>query len=296
MNNPDKIDVTVILAVKNEAANIRRCLQALEPATKVFVLDSQSDDNTCEIAQDYTVEVIQFYYQGGYPKKRQWAMQTLDIPTEWIMFIDADEVVTKPLWQEIKKAIGRDDYDAYFIKKWFHFMGKPLKFGGFSHSAILLLRKDCANFEHLVDEPSNSLDMEVHERVIVSGRIGCLDEPLIHEDFKDLESYIQRHNKYSSWEARVRYQFLTTGKWGFSTVKNSMKGNIQEKRRFIKSIIMRIPFEHILWFLYHYLFRCGFLEGRRGWIASRIRSGYIADVHDKIYELKIRQKRKGISG
>ena len=128
--------------------------------------------------------------------------------------------------------------------------------------------------------------MEVHERLIVDGSVGHLRTPLIHEDFKGLEAYIDRHNRYSGWEALLRQQYCATSAWGADTVKARLFGNSQEQRRWLKALAVRAPFEPQLWFLYHYFLRLAFLEGRPGLIASRMRTNYIADVHAKLYELK----------
>jgi glycosyltransferase involved in cell wall biosynthesis len=281
-----KLPITVLLATKNEAVNLPRCLGALTPAVRVVVLDSHSTDSTVEIAQTHGAEVVQFDYRGGYPKKRQWALDYLTIDTPWIFLLDADEVVPDALWKEIA-AVIRQPYacDAYLIRKGFHFLGRRMRYGGFSHMAVLLLRTSKGRFEQLLDDTTDSLDMEVHERVVVQGRIGRLRTALIHEDFKGLEAYITRHNKYSTWEARLRYRYLATGRYGEDTIQPRLLGNSQERRRFIKAAIIRLPFEHWLWFLYHYVFRSGFLEGRAGLIASQIRASYIAQVRAKIYEL-----------
>ena len=98
---------------------------------------------------------------------------------------------------------------AYLITKGFHFLGQRFRHGGFSHAAVLLFRRGAARFEHLLDEPADALDMEVHERLLVDGAIGRLATPLVHEDFKGLEAYIDRHNRYSTWEAKVRFQDLS---------------------------------------------------------------------------------------
>ncbi|MBE0622164.1 MAG: glycosyltransferase family 2 protein [Burkholderiales bacterium] len=284
------LPITVLLAVRNEAVNLPRCLAALGPAQKIYVIDSHSADETANVAKNAGAEVIQFDYRGGYPKKRQWALDHLPIDTPWIFFLDADEVVPEELWQEIASAIGAPHrQDAYLIKKGFHFLGRRFRFGGFSHSAVLLLRAGKGRFERLFDDSRKELDMEVHERVIVDGPVGRLNTPLIHEDFKGLEAYIDRHNKYSSWEARVRHQYLTKGIYGQMTIKPNLFGNSQERRRFIKSLVVRLPGEHWLWFLYHYVIRLGFLEGRPGLIASRIRASYIAQVRAKLYELRLRR-------
>lgn len=285
------LPITVLLAARNEALNLPRCLEALTPAEKVIVLDSRSTDKTATIAREHGAEVVQFDYRGGYPKKRQWALEHVDIATPWILLLDADEVVPAALWQEITTVIHSPDVlDAYLITKGFHFLGRRFQHGGFSHSAVLLFRTGTARFERLFDDASDSLDMEIHERVVVQGRIGRLDTPLIHEDFKGLEAYITRHNKYSTWEARVRYRYLMTGRYGEDTIAPRPLGNAQERRRFLKALIVHLPFEQHLWFLYHYVLRLGFLEGRPGLIASQIRASYIAQTRAKIYELRLKNR------
>ncbi len=288
------LPVTVLLAAKNEAINLPRCLAALGPAGRVVVLDSHSTDDTAEIARAHGAEVVHFDYHGGYPKKRQWALDQLPIDTPWVFFLDADEVVPDALWQEIATVVGQPDAcDAYLIRKGFHFLGRRMRYGGFSHSAVLLLRTGKGHFEHLFDDAADSLDMEIHERVVVAGRVGSLKTPLIHEDFKGLEAYITRHNKYSTWEARVRHRYLTTGRYGESTIAPRLLGNAQERRRFLKALIIRLPFEQHLWFLYHYVARLGFLEGRPGLIACQIRASYVSQVRAKMFELQLQINGKG---
>lgn len=288
MQMPLKLPVTILLAAKNEAVNLPRCLGALEPAQRVIVLDSHSTDATAEIAQQQGAEVVQFDYHGGYPKKRQWALNTIAIDTPWVFFLDADEVVPDALWQEIGAVMQTPDAcDAYLIRKGFHFLGRRMRHGGFSHAAVLLLRTGKGRFEHLFDDAADSLDMEVHERMVVDGRIGRLATPLIHEDFKGLEAYLARHNKYSTWEARVRHRYLTTGRYGADTIRPRLLGNDQERRRFIKALVIRFPLEHWLWFVYHYVLCLGLLEGRAGLIASQIRASYIAQTRAKMYELQL---------
>ena len=136
----------------------------------------------------------------------------------------------------------------------------------------------------------DGLDMEVHERVIVEGPVGRLQTPLIHEDFKGLAAYLDRHNRYSTWEATLRYRFLATGRYGKDTIRPKLFGNTQERRRFLKATIVKLPFEPWLWFFYHFIFKLGFLEGRGGLIASQIRSNYIRDVRAKMYELSLKEK------
>ena len=287
MNSKPSIPVTVVLAVRNEAANLPKCLSALSRFERVILVDSGSTDDTAQIAATFEAELLQFRYQGGYPKKRQWALQTINFQTKWVLLLDADEVVPEALADEILQAIQPGDAAVGFlVKKGFHFMGKRFRFGGFSHSAVLLFQTGKAKFEELiVEDATAALDMEVHERVIIDGVIGTLTTPLIHEDYKGLEAYISRHNFYSTWDAHVRSRFLTSGKWGEHSVNARFLGNSQERRRFLKGIAIRIPCEPILWFLYHYIIAGGILEGRRGLIACTMRSQYISQVRAKLYEI-----------
>jgi glycosyltransferase involved in cell wall biosynthesis len=301
------LPVTVLVAAKNEEANLPRCLASLALAraeggnspgwrvARVVVLDSHSADRTAEIARGRGAEVVQFDYRGGSPKKRQWALDNLEMDTPWVLLLDADEAVPEGLWAEMAREVASPSArDAYLITKGFHFLGKPFRFGGFSHAAVLLFRRGKARFEQILTERGDSqhgLDMEVHERLIVAGRIGKLRTPLIHEDFKGLQAYIDRHNRYSTWEAAVRWSCLRTGRYGQETIRPRLFGNTQERRRFLKTLVMRLPFEPWLWFSYHYLFRLGFLEGRRGLIASQIRASYISQCRAKVYEMSLEDLR-----
>ena len=282
----EKLPITVLVATKNEEPNIRKCLGALGYASRIVVVDSNSTDRTPDIAREMHAEVVQFSYRGGYPKKRQWALATLSLATPWVMLLDADEVVPEALWGEIGLAVeDPQPYSGYLVTKGFHFLGRRFRYGGFSHSAVLFFRTGSARFEHILDEPADAPDMEVHERLIVSGPIGRLRTQLIHEDLKGLGAYVVRHNSYSSWEARVRSQYLATGSFGQDTITPRLFGNRQERRRFLKAVVLRLPCEPQLWFLYHYVARLGFLEGRAGLIACQLRSQYISQVRAKMYEL-----------
>ncbi|WP_164102740.1 glycosyltransferase family 2 protein [Candidatus Laterigemmans baculatus] len=294
------ISVTVLLAARNEAANLSRCLAALRPAAEIVVVDSGSVDNTPEIARDAGARVLQFEHTGGYPKKRQWALEMVRFKTAWVLLLDADEVVPEALWAEIATAVAADGPDAvgatkpvaYLIKKGFHFLGRRFRFGGFSFDAMLLVRPERVRFERLIEVPGDTLDMEVHERLIVDGPVGRLNTPLIHEDFKGLEAYIDKHNRYSTWEAHLRHQFLTSGEYGEESVQPRLFGNPQERRRWLKRLAIRTPGEPWLWFAYHYLFKLGFLEGTAGKIACQIRADYIRQVRAKMYELRLKDRHE----
>jgi glycosyltransferase involved in cell wall biosynthesis len=290
----DKLDLTVIIATRNEAANLVACLDSLAPAARVVVVDSHSTDGTADIASARGAEVVPFRWDGRYPRKRQWALDHLSIDTGWVALLDADESIPPALWDEIRAVLESPlALPAYLVKKQFHFMGRCLRFGGFSHSAVFLFRTGSARFENLLPDVGENLDMEVHERLIVDGAVGHLKHPLEHRDAKGLAAYVDRHNAYSTWEAEIRFRFLTTGRYGEESIRPDWRGNAQERRRFWKRLALRMPGEAWAWFLYHYLLRGAFLEGKRGLVASQIRRAYIEQVRAKVYE-KIRAARRPI--
>jgi hypothetical protein len=217
-------------------------------------------------------------------------MSECQIKGDWVALVDADEVVPEPLWREVAGVIARDDGPAaYAVSKEFHFLGQRFRHGGFSHSAVFLFRRGRARFEDLLTEPPERQDMEVHERLLVDGPVGRLRTPLVHQDFKGLDSYTEKHSHYASWEAAVRWQYLRTGNWGKEALAGDWGGDVQQMRRWLKSWAVRVPFEASLWFLYHYVLRLGFLEGRRGLIASQLRANYIREVRAKLFELELRE-------
>ncbi len=282
------LPVTVLIPAKNEAANIEKCLESIRIFAHRIVIDSQSTDDSRDIVESHGATLVQFDNQGSYPKKRQWALDTLQIETPWILLMDADEEMTLELEAEIGKVVNDPSAkDAYVITKGFHFMRKEFRFGGFSHAAVLLFKTGKARFEEIPDVDSGGLDMEVHERLLVDGSVGRLKNPLIHRDFKGLHAYIDRHNRYSSWEADVRSRMLD-GKINENELKPTLFGNVQQRRRWLKKVAIRIPCEPWLWFCYHYFMRLGILEGRRGLIASQIRAQYINNVRAKMYEKRTR--------
>src|ERR1039458_6152322 len=103
--NSDSIAITVVIPTRNEARHLARCLEAIRRFSEVYVVDSQSTDSTVEVARAFGAKVVQFQYHGGWPKKRQWALDSLPFENDWILLLDADEVLTADLCDEIGEAI-----------------------------------------------------------------------------------------------------------------------------------------------------------------------------------------------
>ena len=282
-----KIDCTVILSVKNEELNISNCLiNIVNRFERIVVVDSYSNDKTKSLVDSFGVECVDFNYEPPYPKKRQWAIENLDITTPWVLLLDADEIVGDDLFHEILELSKSPKLSGIFIKKKFYFMGKRLKYGGFDFNAMLMFRHGHARFEEL-SSFDNGYDMEIHERVICSGQVVTTSNGVEHMDWNTYHHYVNKHNVYASWDADVRLNNSMS-----DNIQPKILGNVQERRRFLKSIVKKMPFEPFIWFFYHYIVRFGFLGGRRGLIASFTRALYIFIIKVKIYECKINSKDK----
>jgi glycosyltransferase involved in cell wall biosynthesis len=138
-----KIPVSAIIVAKNEEANIGRCLEALSGFDEIVIVDSNSQDATVKIARDKGARIFPFYWNGRYPKKRQWALENIDISHDWVFFVDADEVVTQKLSKSIKRIFenGTPRYVGYFIKGCYVWKGKLLSFGMTNNKLALFDRR-----------------------------------------------------------------------------------------------------------------------------------------------------------
>src|ERR1700692_466041 len=127
---PRCIPIAVVIATRNEARHLAGCLEAIRLFSEVYVVDSQSTDSTVEIARAFGAEVVQFHYHGGWPKKRQWALDSLSFQNDWVLLLDADEVFTPDLANEIREAIRDPHLIGYRVFLRLNFLGRELRFGG----------------------------------------------------------------------------------------------------------------------------------------------------------------------
>ncbi len=281
-----KLPVSVIVPVRNEAKNLPRCLQALRDVGEVYVIDSQSTDDTVEIARSHGAQVVQFHYQGGWPKKRQWAMNTLPIAYDWILLLDADEVVTPELAEEIRRAIRNPAVDGYSILLRTWFLGRVLRHGDVGLWKLSLFRRGKGRYEcRLKDQDASMADMEVHEHVVVEGATARLQNPLIHHNVESLSRYIQKHDEYSNWESHVLLQ-----RGDDKELPPSLAGTQAQRRRWLKRKLFAVPGSPVLLFLYRYILRLGFLDGAAGLIYCGFQAVQMFHTKAKIYELKSKSK------
>lgn len=184
--------LSVIIIAKNEERNIRRCLESVQFADEIIVLDSGSDDNTVAIAKEYTNHVFSTDWPGyGVQKQRALAKTTGD----WVLNLDADEAVSNALQQEITQAIASDSADGYRVSIRMNFYEQPLKYSSSPKRHVRLFKRKNTSF---------STDI-VHEKIILpeNARIGKLKNSIMHHSFKDVSHVLYKINKYSSYSAKT---------------------------------------------------------------------------------------------
>jgi glycosyltransferase involved in cell wall biosynthesis len=130
MTNDLNIPVSVLIPAKNEEANLAACLESVARADEVFVVDSQSSDCSVEIAKSYGANIVQFQFNGRWPKKKNWSLENLAFRNEWVLIVDCDERITPELWQEIAVAIQNPENSGYYINRKVFFLGKWIRYGG----------------------------------------------------------------------------------------------------------------------------------------------------------------------
>jgi glycosyltransferase involved in cell wall biosynthesis len=264
-----RVPVSVIVPVKNEGANLPRCLDCVKWADEIFVIDSQSTDGSIEIAQERGAKVVQFEFNGTWPKKKNWALEHLPFRNEWVFILDADEVLPPGAEIEFGKAIAEaGDVVGYWINRRFMFMGRWLQHAYYPNWNLRLFRHTLGSYEKLTDVPTDSGDNEVHEHVLINGRTAKLQVEIDHYAFPSVDVFVEKHNRYSNWEARV----ATDAR--FRARSGQISSATVDRRRRLKNASQRLPFRPFLRFLYLYIWQKGFLDGVEGYYFARLHGFY----------------------
>lgn len=269
------IPVSVLVVTRNAATTLARCLNALTDCDKIRfaeirVVDSASQDDTAAIAAQYGVPVISFVWNGHYPKKRQWCLDTLPFATDWVLFVDADEYLTPELVAEIATLMQRrPEHDGYFIKGRFLFLDQPLRFGHCNHK-LALFHRNHGYFPPCPDLDAPGMgEIEGHYQPHVRGTVAHLRHPLWHDAAHSLSDWFERHNRYADWEAALR-------------ADNRMAILIAQEncwwRRWRKKLLHRLPGRPLWVFAHSYIGRLGCFDGRAGWHFALARAFYYWQV------------------
>lgn len=270
-----KIPVSVLVPVKNEIANIRECLHNLDFADEIVVVDSASTDGTVAVVEEMGVRVVQFRWDGKFPRKRNWSLGNVAWRHEWVLIVDADERIPPALVDEIRGAIARTAINGFYLNRRFWFLGGWIRHCGYFPSwNMRLFRHRLGRYERVEegDQDPNSYDNEVHVHVLLPGGTDYLQTPMDHYAFPNYEEWIAKHNRYSTWEAAVA-DSLHHGPKAESLAATPF-GSPMARKRWLKRVARRLPARPWLRFLYHYVIKQGFRDGWRGWVLCRSLAWY----------------------
>ena len=271
------VSLSVLIPTLNEARNIGPCLESVRFSDDVVVVDSLSTDGTALEAKRRGAQVVEFRWDGGFPKKKSWALENVDWKHDWLLVLDADERVPATLGAEMLNVTRQNHHAAYLVGRRFYFMGRWIRHCGYYPSLNLrLFRREGARYERLIDLDTDSGDNEVHEHVLVNGSIGRVRGDLLHFAYPDISTWVEKHNRYSNWEAAVevegRRDVLPAGSLG--------------RRRRLREWARRAPLRPSLRFAYSYIWRGGFLDGYPGFALCRLLASY-----ELLCVLKARERR-----
>ena len=274
--------ISILIPTKNEELNIEDCLRSVATYTDdVVVIDSYSTDNTRKIAENLGFKVVDFDYSGGWPKKKNWAIENVNWKYEWIFILDADERVSKELWEELLSNIKADihqEINSYSVRWEFYFMGKHLKYSWNGAPMIRIFRKGYGQYENLGMTNEGGWDNEVHEHLIVPGKTKKLKRLLIHKSRSDLHFWLQKQNEFSTWNSVRRFRNI-------AIENDKIRG-----RRLAKNIFLKLPLKPLIVWFYIYVLKRGFLDGRLGWHFAISRAIHEYNNNLKLLELKLTKK------
>ena len=237
--------VSVAIITLNEAANLPRTLASVRWASEIVVVDSGSTDATLQIARDSGARVFEEPWKGFAAQKNSAIAHTTG---EWVLSLDADEEVSPKLAREIQALLsGEPQFAAYRIPRLNHFLSRALRHGGYwPDPKLRLCRRGAASFE----------DRPVHETMKAAGTVGRLKNPLLHHCYPTLEDYMEHMDRYSTLAAQA---LICSGR----------------ARRSPLWLVWNAYLNPAATFLYNYVFRLGFLDGREGLLQHWNHSVYI---------------------
>jgi glycosyltransferase involved in cell wall biosynthesis len=228
--------LTVIIPSYNEEQNIERCLKSVSWADEILLVDSFSTDRTLKIAKKYTPRILQHEYQNSAAQKN-WAIPQAG--HEWVLLVDCDETVSKPLGDEIRTLLGQDPAkDGYWIFRNNYLLGKRVKYSGWGRDSVLrLFRRDLGRYD----------EKRVHAEIRMK-KTGSLKARLDHHSISSITAWVNKINRYSSWKAEDKY-----GK---------------QVRAPVLHLLLRPPIR----FIKDFIFRLGFVDGWRGFLIAAMSS------------------------
>lgn len=267
-------DLAAIILTKNEERNIRRCLESIRGfARRCIVVDSGSTDATVRIARELGAEVLVHPFEN-YARQFNWALENAGITNQWVLRLDADEAFPAALCARLEALLAEEekgDVNGVLMESNFYFLGKLIRHGGPKKRKIMIFRRGFGRIE----------DRRMDEHTVVDGRVVEVSERFDHYDFKDLDSWISKMNWYATREMQDYFESLE----GAGEAMSEKRLAALRKKKF--GFYYRLPLFLRCWmlFVYNYIFRLGFLDGREGFIYHWMYQRWYRTLVDaKIYE------------
>lgn len=244
--------ISAIILTKNEEQNIEKCIQSIKWCDEIILIDDNSSDKTVEIAKKYKAAIFSRSLNNDFSSQRNFGITLAK--NDWILFIDADEIVSDALSFEISNEIklkGNNlrTFNGFYIKRSDFMWGKQLRYGETGNIKLLRLgRKDSGFWEG-----------KAHEKWKIEGLIGGLSNPLLHFPHKTLEEFLKEINFYTDIRA------------------NELKN--KNTKVFFWSILL-YPLGK---FIFNYIIKRGFMDGMQGLVIGIIMSGHSFLVRSKLW-------------
>jgi glycosyltransferase involved in cell wall biosynthesis len=278
--------LSIIILTHNEEKNIEACLKSvLDLNCPIFLVDSGSTDNTLKIVEEFPVQLSHHPFQN-YGQQRNWALKNLPIATPWVLNMDADHRMTPELASEINQVLTKpieENTKGFLISRRTIFLGQWMKHGG--HYPVyhaILFKKDFGHCE----------DKLYDQHFVVNGYCETLKADMIDTLTDSLQSFTERHNRWSTLEAEDQFYKYTLQSRN-SLVEAKALGNAQQRRRYAKSIYEKFPLfvRPFIYFFVRYFLKLGFLDGKKGLVFHFLQGFWFRFLVDaKIYELKKKKR------
>jgi glycosyltransferase involved in cell wall biosynthesis len=283
------VKCAAIILTFNEERHLARCIESLKDLDlEIVIVDCFSTDRTVSIAQSHGARVLQRKWIN-HSSQFNWAVTQLAADTDWVLRIDADEVLSPTLVREINKLPEvSSNISGIYLNRYMAFLGTPIRYGGVFPVKVLRL------FRYGHGECENRW---MDEHIKVTGATTSFQGELIDDNLNSLTWWIDKHNKYASREA-VDLLNLEYGFMPHDSVASLRGGSQAGVKRWIKErLYARLPLgvRALVYFLYRYIFRLGFLDGQAG-AAFHFLQGfwyrYLVDA--KLAEVKRNMRDKGV--
>ncbi|WP_216909524.1 glycosyltransferase family 2 protein [Synechococcus sp. CCY 0621] len=275
------LDLTVALPVRNEERNLATCLKAIgtDFARKVVVIDSASTDATAAVARSHSAEVVNFDWNGRFPKKRNWFLRHHTPSTAWVLFLDADEILLPAVKREIATVLPHSPHQGYRLTYTNYFLGRRLR-GGYPLHKLALFRVGEVEYERIEEDAWSQCDMEVHEHPIVSGSIGFIRSQIDHRDLRGIDSYMRKHSEYAAWEAHR----LLASRNDSAAVKT------WSRNQRLKYRLVTTPWGGLVFFFVSFFLMGGWRDGSVGFAFAVLKSSYFVQIACRYKELEQQQR------